>query len=170
MIYMVETKTYVLWDHEPYFSSPAYKDVVVSWVGSLYEARFTLDVDPAQPPVYGCVDRFTVNDVECSISGDRCDVMEIEIPTHTLKNNDWNRFSFYFNPVPIPGIQSGGAYGRLTITADKIIGIFPKIVPEWWWPLAFGLGCIAIVGLAYIVWEVSEKERFYRMLILGAMK
>jgi len=167
---MPETKTVVIWDHEPYYGSPAYKDVVISWIGNLYEARFTLDVDPAQPPIYGCVDRFTVNDVECSFTGDRCNVIEVDIPTHLLKNNELNRFSFYFNPVPIPGIQSGGAYGRLTITADKVIGVLPRFVPEWWWPIAFCFGCIGIAGLAYIVWEVSEKERFYRTLLMGVVK
>jgi len=167
---MAETRSFTIWNHEPYYGSPAWKRVFVSWLGKLHKVEFYLDVDPASPSwpfYYGCVKKFMVNDYEITNIkdyGDPCDVMRFKIPPEALKNNQDNEISFYFNPVPTPGVQSGGAYGKLTLTADKVIAA--GTVPRWWWIVAVVGGLAAVGVVAGVIYEESRRQELEELILL----
>lgn len=108
--------TIVLWNHEPYYGSPASRSFSVNWDGELIRADLTVDVDPYAPgwPLFGgCVNRIVVNGTEVSFVGDKCNVMTADLKTIIRKGG--NVIEIYHNANPIPGIQSGGIYGYLVV-------------------------------------------------------
>ena len=164
---MVEERTFVLWNHEIYVESPARKSFFISWLGNLYKAEFYLDVDPENPPLYGCVTKVCVNEYcwDPSEHGDPCDVMRFDI-TNALKNNEVNQVVFYHSPG-WAGIKSGKALGTITIRADKILaGGVPPEIPWYWWALAIvgGVAGIVIIGGVIIY---RERMRMLELLLLG---
>ena len=114
-----------LWRHEPYYSSPARKTVEINWTGELRSAVLSLDVDPCLPPWQGCIDRLVVNGVDVDFTGDRCDKISADVMPYLRQG--FNTVEFYFNPNPMAaiGIQSGGAYGYITVDATGEISAKP---------------------------------------------
>jgi len=150
-MYYVKTISKVIWNHEPYYESPARKSVDIEWMGNLYHATFYMDVDPAYPGIgVGCVSKLVVNGVEypASANGDPCNVMTFDVTDAIVKGR--NLFEFYFNRGWLPsGVQSGGVYAYLTLEVDEIVKIEPA--PEeggvWQYLPWIIIGVMAIAGL-----------------------
>ena len=158
--------TIILWNHEPYYGSPARKEFSLNWEGELLRADLTLDVDPYSPgwPIFGgCVNRIVVNGTDVQFTGDPCNVMTADLRPYLRKGA--NVIEFYHNANPIPGIQSGGAYGYIVIEATgqaggevkpeacKIFfGLIPiGEVPEPWCGIINAATIIAVVAVAGII-------------------
>lgn len=113
--------TLILWNHEPYYESPARKTFNVMWDGQLLRADLSVDVDPAAQGIgIGCVNRITVNGTDVNFIGDRCNIMTADL--RSVLRQGSNVIEIYHNANPIPGIQSGGMYVTLTIESSGQVG------------------------------------------------
>ena len=125
-------RTIVIWNHEPYYESPAHKPFFVTWSGDLVEATLTLDVDPWAPPIGGCVYAIVLNGNRVSFTGDGCDVMTADVKPF-LRNGE-NEIYFYFS-YPNTWFSSGKAYCTLYVKATGDVyggqeGIIKYILTE----------------------------------------
>lgn len=108
--------TLIIWNHEPYYESPARRTFSLNWNGELTRADLTIDVDPYLPGIGGgCVNRIVLNGTDVPFTGSRCDVMIADVKQYLRKGE--NIIEIYHNANPIPGIQSGGLYAYLVIEA-----------------------------------------------------
>lgn len=113
--------TIVLWNHEPYFESPARKTFTVNWDGDLLRADLSIDVDPYAPFFGGgCVNKIVVNGTEINFVGDRCNLMSANLKNVLRRGN--NVIEIHHNANPLPGIQSGGIYAYLVVESSGQVG------------------------------------------------
>lgn len=118
---VMATTTIILWDHEPYYGSPAIRQFSVNWDGSLIRADLSVDVDPYLPAIRGgCVSRIVVNGTDVMFTGDPCNIMSADLRSVLRKGA--NIIEIYHNANPIPGIQSGGLYAYLVVEATGSVG------------------------------------------------
>lgn len=113
--------TIILWNHEPYYGSPAYRYFSVNWEGELRRADLTIDVDPYLPAFGGgCVNRIVVNGTDVNFVGVGCDLMTADL--RQVLRKGVNVIEIYHNANPIPGVQSGGMYAYVVVEAVGQVG------------------------------------------------
>lgn len=165
------TAEVVVWDNEPYYESPAIKDVAIKWKNAtLRSATFFLDVDIAGPciPFYGCigeVKKIWVNSFPYNPKdyGDPRDKMEIDI-TDAIKNG-LNRFKFEHIASHIPGVVSGyNVYGVVTLELEQTGEEPPEVSveerkPAGFDPMMIVYSIIAIAGIGVVAFLISSLKK-----------